>query len=606
MTAGAHDRGAEARSGYAPLRAYAPIGDGRCVALVADDGAIDWLAWPDLDSASVFAAVLDHAAGGSCRVAPTVPFAVTRRYLTGTNVLETTYATETGTARVVDAMTFRGRRLGPGRELQRRVHGVTGSVPMAWRVQPRFGYGQDATRLGWRSGIPVATAGSVALAVRTFGAGTPQLEAGAVGGSFATAAGSRTTLALCGAHQEPLVFPTLAELDERFAHTVASWRTWTATRTYDGPWRPEVLRSALALKLLVYAPSGAVAAAATTSLPEQVGGGRNWDYRYCWIRDAAFTLNALLRLGCAPEAEAYFWWLLQATQLTHPRLQPLYRLDGGSSLRERNVALAGYRGSRPVRVGNAAAAQQQLDTYGELLQCAWLYAGSGGRIDAEVGHRLGEVADLVCTLWRQPDAGIWEVRSEPLHFTHSKMMCWVALERAGQLADRGLLPRGHRGRWRREADACRDYIETHCYSGSLAAYARSAGSEDLDASVLLGLLSGYGSSGGNRWVTTVDAIRRGLGNGPYVYRYTGGDGLPGTEGAFVSCSFWLAEALARTGRPAQAAALMDELVALANDVGIYAEEIDPRTGAFLGNLPQGLSHLALISAATAIAEAGPQ
>ena len=235
-------------------------------------------------------------------------------------------------------------------------------------------------------------------------------------------------------------------------------------------------------------------------------------------------------------------------------------------------------GIAPGPGGQRCQAQQQLDTYGELLQCAWLYAGSGGRIDAEVGHRLGEVADLVCTLWRQPDAGIWEVRSEPLHFTHSKMMCWVALERAGQLADRGLLPRGHRGRWRREADACRDYIETRCYSGSLAAYAWSAGSEDLDASVLLGLLSGYGSSGGNRWVTTVDAIRRGLGNGPYVYRYTGGDGLPGTEGAFVSCSFWLAEALARTGRLAQAAALMDELVALANDVGIYAEEIDPRTG----------------------------
>ena len=603
MATGARAPAAAARrGGYAALRAYAPIGDGRSVALVSDGGSIDWLAWPDLDSPSVFAALLDAGTGGSCVVAPTVPFTVSRRYLPATNVLETTFLTRSGAARVLDALTLRGQGLGPSREVQRRVEGVSGAVPMQWAVRPRFGYGQRPTRLGWRSGVPVATCGSDALAVCSFDAGTPVLGDGAIHGSFSTSPGSSAVVALCGAHQEPLVFPTRAELDRRLDGTISSWRAWADSLSCQGPWRDAVLRSALTLKLLVYAPSGALAAAATTSLPEEVGGERNWDYRFCWVRDAAFILDALLRLGCAPEAEAYFWWLLQATQLTHPRLQPLYRLDGGARMRERVLALAGYQGSRPVRAGNAASAQLQLDSYGELLECAWLYAEAGGRIDAEIGRRLAEVADLVCRLWREPDAGIWEVRSAPRHFTHSKMMCWVALDRAGRLAGRGLVPGRHVERWRFEAAACRDFVEQRCYSSSVEAYARSSESDELDASVLLGLLSGYGSASSTRWASTVEAVARGLGHGPFLRRYTGEDGLSGREGAFVSCSFWLVEALARTGRPQEARALMEELVALANDVGIYAEEIDPQSGEFLGNLPQGLSHLALISAATALEE----
>jgi GH15 family glucan-1,4-alpha-glucosidase len=590
--------------GYAPLRSYAPIGDGRCVALVADDGGIDWLAWPNLDSPSIFAALLDADSGGSFALAPSEPFTCTRRYLLDTNVLETTFTTASGVVRLLDALTLRGTGLEPGRELQRRVEGVSGAVPITWSVRPRFGYGRARTRFGSRSGVPVATAGSDALAVCSFGAGTAHIEGDTVRGDFRTGPGSVGVVALCGAHQEPLVLASRSDLDERFEHTVASWRAWTAERSYGGPWQEAVVRSALALKLLVHSPSGAVAAAATTSLPEQLGGERNWDYRFCWVRDAAFTIDALLRLGCAPEAEAYFWWLLQATQLTHPRLHPLYRLDGGTNRREQVLPLSGYEGSRPVRVGNAAATQQQLDSYGELLQCAWLYAESVHGLDREVGRRLAEVADLVCVLWRQPDAGIWEVRSAPQRFTHSAMMCWVALDRATDLADRGLLPARHRGRWRREAEACRDFVEQHCYSDALGSYTRFAGSEELDASVLLGLLAGYGDPMGPRWRGTVEAVRRDLGHGPYLYRYTGQDGLSGTEGAFLSCSFWLAEALARTGLVDEAVILMEQLVALANDVGIYAEEIDPDTGAFLGNLPQGLTHLALVSAATAIAEAG--
>jgi GH15 family glucan-1,4-alpha-glucosidase len=590
------------RDGYAPLRSYAVIGDGRTVAMVADDGTIDWLALPNLDSGTVFAAVLDSRLGGCFALAPTVPYRVDRRYLARTNVLRTTFHTACGVVEVIDAMTVHGETLGPARELQRRVRGVSGQVPMAWRVYPRFGYGQRPTTIQWRGRTPIASSGSDATAICAFDAGAAQIDDGAITGRFETYEGSEALLALSAAHQEPLVFPSRPDLDARFDKTVETWRSWAVTRTVGGRWQDAVTRSALALKLLVHAPTGAVAAAATTSLPEQVGGVRNWDYRFCWIRDAAFTLDSLLRLGCAPEAKAYFWWLLHASQLTHPHLRPLYRLDGGARTVERDLPLDGYLGSRPVRIGNAAAEQLQLDVYGELLQTAWLYAEAGEEIDADIGKRLGEIADLVCRIWQMPDAGIWEVRSRPAHFTHSKMMCWVALDRAQQLADRGLVPGRHRAAWAAQATAIRTFVETHCYSDRLQGYRRSADSEELDASVLLGLLAGYGDHGAPRWEQTVRSIRRELGHGPYLYRYTGEDGLTGGEGAFVSCSFWLVEALARTGRHDEAAALMDEMLALSNDVGLYAEEIDPDTGEFLGNLPQGLSHLSLISAATAIAE----
>jgi GH15 family glucan-1,4-alpha-glucosidase len=588
-------------AGYAPLRSYAAIGDGRTIALVAEDGAIDWLSWPNLDSPSVFAALLDADQGGCFTLAPTAPFRTTRRYLPGTNVLETTFLTTTGVVRVTDTMSLRGTGLGPSRELQRRVDGDSGRVPMAWEVRPRFSYGRRPTRLSRHAGVPVATSGSDALAVCAPQAGTTNIDASAISGAFDATPATSVVIALCGAHQEPLIFPSRQELDKRFTHTVTSWRRWVATLGYQGPWRQAVERSALVLKMLVFAPSGAVAAAATTSLPEEIGGTRNWDYRFSWVRDSVFTLSALLQLNCAPEAQAYLWWLVQATQLTHPLLQPLYRLDGGTNATETILPMSGYHHSAPVRIGNAAAGQQQLDAYGELLQTVWLYTEGGGRLDPEIGRRMAEIADLICRLWREPDAGIWEVRSAPAHFTHSKMMCWIALDRAARLADRALIPARHRTRWQQQGAACRDFIEQHCFSQAHQSYTRYADGEELDASVLLGLLSGYGDPRSPRWHSTVDAMRRELGHGPYLYRYTGEDGLTGTEGAFISCSFWLAEALARTGRGAEATALMDQLIDLSNDVGLYAEEIDPDTRTFLGNLPQGLSHLALISAATAIA-----
>ena len=588
---------------YAAIRDYAAIGDGRTAALVARDGAIDWLCTPDLDSPSVFAALLDAERGGSFELRPSEPFHVERRYRPGTNVLETTFHTRAGVARVVDAMTLAGPGLTPSRELARRVEGLAGHVSLTWRVEPRFGYAGAKTRIDRRLGIPVATSGASALAVQYWGADESTTDRGAIRGRIEVRRGESALIALSLSHKEPLVFSSREQVETRFDATARAWAEWSAGRGYGGPWADAVIRSALALKLLVHAPSGAAAAAATTSLPEDVGGERNWDYRFSWVRDSAFTMGAFLGLGCSADARAYFWWLMQASQLTHPHLRVLYRLDGGAHAPERDLPLHGYRASRPVRIGNAAAAQLQLDTYGELLQTAWLYAAGGYRIDADIARRLAEMADLVCRIWRQPDAGIWEVRSRPEHFTQSKMMCWVALDRARDLAERGLIPDGHAQRWLLEAQSIRDFVETRCFSHQKHSYVRHAGSGELDASLLLGVLASYGDPTTDRWATTIEAVRGELGNGPFVRRYSGEDGLVGSEGAFLTCSFWLAEALARCGRVGDAVDLMDQLVGLANDVGLYAEEIEPTTGAFLGNLPQGLSHLALINAALAVAEA---
>ena len=592
-----------AARGYVPIGDYAAIGDGRTVALVARDGSVDWLCLPDLDSPSVFAAVLDAERGGSFALGPESPAQVRRRYLPDTNVLETTFTTGEGVVRVTDAMALPSSDLGPTRELIRRVDCLAGRVAMRWRITPTFGYGAQRPRLERRGRIPVAVAGADALAISCWEAGEAQLDEEAIFGRFEARASSSALIALSAAHQEPLVFPSRAHVEARLEATTAYWRRWATQRTYDGPWRDAVIRSALALKLLFHAPSGAIAAAATTSLPEQIGGERNWDYRFCWVRDSAFTLDALLQLGCPSEAEAFFWWLLHASQLSHPRLQVLYRLDGGERAPERALELDGYRGSRPVRVGNDAAGQTQLDIYGDLLQAALVYAQAGGRLDRETGRRLAAIADLICRIWRQPDSGIWEVRSEPLHFTHSKMMCWVALDRALRLSDAGHLPPRHASTWRRERLAIRDFIETRCWSERLGSYTRQAGDEELDAILLLGVLFGYDAPDPGRLTATVNALRRDLGRGPLLSRYSGEDGLRGTEGAFLCCSFWLADALARIGRPDEATELMGQLTALAGDVGLYAEELDPHTGELLGNIPQGLVHLALIGAAVSITKA---
>jgi GH15 family glucan-1,4-alpha-glucosidase len=589
--------------GYARIRDYAVIGDGRTLALVALDGAIDWLCVPNLDSPGVCSALLDTERGGSFQLAPGVPFSTERRYLPDTNVLESTFVTDDGIVRVTDAMLLPSHGMAPIRELVRRVEGLAGRVPLEWRVEPRFAYGTGGTRVEWRGRIPVATAGRDALAVCTWDAGEPSLDGVSISGRLSVDAGKSALLVVSVANKEPLVFPSRSEVEARLEATVGFWKRWSTSRTLEGPWREAIMRSALTLKLLNHSPSGAIAAAGTTSLPEQAGGERNWDYRFCWIRDTAFTLNALVRLGSQAEAESFFWWLLQASQLTKPRLQVLYRLDGGAEARERQLDLDGYRGSRPVRVGNDAVHQQQLDIYGDLMQTAWLYSEAGGKIDRETSRRLAAMADHVCAIWSAPDRGIWEVRGEPLHFTHSKMMCWIALDRAVRLAETHRLPRDRLARWREAACSIHDFVERHCWSNELSSYVRSAESAELDASVLLAALMEFPSDRDPRMSSTIDAVRKALGDGALLYRYQAEDGLGGGEGAFLCCSFWLADALARAGRIDEASDLMGELVGLGNDVGLYAEEVDRENHEFLGNFPQGLVHLALVNAAVSITRA---
>jgi GH15 family glucan-1,4-alpha-glucosidase len=590
---------------YSPLREYAVIGDGRTVALIARGGSIDWLCLPNLDSPSVFAAILDAGRGGLFVLQPDAPFQASRRYRPGTNVLETTFATSTGTVRVTDGMTMpRTAALAPSRELVRRVDGLRGRVSMRWRVEARFGYGSAPTRVEARAPFPVAVSGSDALAVCAWDAGRLRCDDAGVGAVFTVVEGTRATLALAAAHGEPLVFPSRGDAEARLDATAEFWQRWSAQLRYTGTWREAVVRSVLVLKLLVFAPSGAIAAAPTTSLPEHIGGGRNWDYRYCWIRDSSFTLEALLQVGCHVEATSFFWWFMHATQLTLPRLRVFYRLDGGARAPERTLPLAGYRGSTPVRVGNGAAAQLQLDTYGELLDTAFVYVRGGQPLGRDTGRDLARVADFVCEHWRDPDSGIWEIRSTPRHHTQSKAMCWVALDRALRLAETGHVPAAHAPRWRQEAAAIRRFIDERCWSARKGSYVGYAGGEDLDASLLLLVIMRYDEPGSPRLQGTVEAIRRELAHGPLLYRYTGDDGLAGGEGAFLCCSFWLVEALALVGRRDEAERLMHELVQLANDIGLYAEELAPGTREFLGNFPQGLVHLALVSAAVALEETG--
>jgi GH15 family glucan-1,4-alpha-glucosidase len=586
--------------GYAPIEDYALIGDGRSAALVARDGAIDWLCLPNLDSPSVFAAILDAGRGGAFELQPEIPFDSSRRYLPRTNVLETTFTTSRGVVRIVDAMTLPNSHLAPMRELVRSIEGVSGAVPMRWRVTARFDYGRQAPRCEWRDGVPVAAWGAEAIAVVHRDAGTPAWRDGAVEGRFDIEAGHRALLAMATAYAEPLVLPGPTAIASRLEDTIRFWQQWSDERAYDGPWADLVLRSALALKLMIFAPSGASVAAPTTSLPEEIGGERNWDYRFCWIRDSNFLISALMRLGCHAEARSLFWWFMQATALTEPEVHVLYRLDGGIGPGEHDVALNGYRGSRPVRVGNGALAQVQHDIYGALLETAWLYSEGERSLDRDTGAVFGRIADHVCDIWPRPDSGIWEVRNGPFHFTHSKVMCWVALDRALKMAGEGEVPAGHAPRWRREAAAIRAYVDRECWSDDLHTYTRIAGSRDVDASLLMLPLVGYDDPRGERISGTIDAVNRTLRDGDFVYRYHAEDGVAGDEGSFLNCSFWLVSALARCGRVDEATDLMDRLAARANDVGLYSEEIDPRSGAFLGNFPQALVHLALIDAAVTV------
>jgi GH15 family glucan-1,4-alpha-glucosidase len=580
--------------GHAPIRDYAAIGDGRTVALVALDGSIDWLCFPDHDSPAVFGALLDPVGGGSFALAPEGRFDVERRYIPGTNVLETTYTTGEGVVRITDLMTFEHGGLVPWIELVRKVEGLSGSVPMTWSVEPRFGFGKTETSVALRKEVPLASAGGDSLAVVSWDAGEPNVTAGRIEGRFATSGGSTALIALSGAHESPVHLQPREGVELRIEGTVEAWKRWVrGLHPYEGPWADAVVRSILALKLLIHTPTGAITAAPTTSLPERIGGDKNYDYRFAWVRDSSFTLDALMRLGYNEQAHASFTWLLDALDDTHPRVQPIYRIHGPVLAAERELDLPGYRGSRPVRDGNDAADQLQLSGYGDLLTTTWLYVRQDNVLDPATGSRLTEVVDLLGSIWKNKDSGIWEL-PEVAHYTQSKMGAWVAFDRALRLVADGQLPDRHAAAWRSEAESIHAWVESNCWSEELGAYAMAPGTDKLDASLLLTARMEYGEPAGERNRRTREAIRRELGRGPLLYRYTG---MPEEEGAFVACSFWLVESLSRAERLDEAEELMDEMLPLANDVGLFSEQMDPETHAFLGNFPQGLSHLALVNAA---------
>ena len=590
--------------GYAPIREYALVGDGRTGALVARDSSIDWLCLPNVDSPTVFARILDAEPGGSFRLQPAAPFEAERRYQESSNVLETTFTTGEGRVRVTDAMTLTDiTRISPMRELVRKVEALAGTVPLTWAFDPRFGYTHGDTRIERRAGrwFAHSTSDAIVLGLCNIGEGT--LHDGVVSGTIELAEGATALLSLSAASKEPAVIPGRDDSERRLQRTMRFWPEWASRIRYDGAWRDEVVRSALVLKLLTFAPSGAIVAAPTASLPEWLGGERNWDYRFTWLRDASWTLDALLRLGVHDEAHAFFWWLMHASRLTQPRLKILYRIDGSVETTERELEeIEGYRRSAPVRIGNGAAEQVQLDLYGAVLEAISLYASEVGRLDGDTGKEVAKIADFVADHWGEPDNGIWEVRSERTHFTQSKALCWVALDRACALAESGMIP-DRNDRWRAAADEVRAFVDREGWDDERRSYVRAPDLRELDASLLALVLLRYDAPESERIRGTIEAIERELRSGPYVYRYRGEDGVEGEEGAFLTCSFWLVDALARVGRLEDANALMEELLGLANDVGLYSEEIDQRTGEFLGNFPQALTHLALVNAAVSVADA---
>ncbi|HEX5174516.1 MAG TPA: glycoside hydrolase family 15 protein [Gaiellaceae bacterium] len=588
-----------ASDGFAPIGAYAAIGDGRTVALVAANGSVDFMSLPNLHSPTTFAAILDPEKGGRFTLAPAGEYEAARRYAGRTNVLETTYRTADGVVLVTEALTLQDGGLLPWVELARRVEGLEGSVPLEWRLEPRFDWGRRAPDIARRGDLLVAEGAGLQLAVHSWDAGEVATERNALVGSFEIASGERALLALVATSEQPLHAPSRDHVEARLDATKRVWERWLGLWAYDGPWEEEVARSALALKLLVYAPNGSIAAAPTTSLPEVIGGDKNYDYRYSWVRDSAFTLDALMRLGIPEQVQESFACLLRAVRETAPDLRPFYDLDGCVPTRRETLEhLRGYRDSRPVRYGNAASTQLQLGSWGDLLETAALYCSEGNVLDGETAEMLAGCIDRVAVLWPDEDSGMWEL-DEHRHYTSSKIAVWMAFDRALRLAAEDQLPDRHAAQWREQHDRLHAWIEEHCWSEELGAYRGWAGEESLDAGILRALRMDYPEK--ERLDRTVDTIRERLAAAPgLVYRTSE---HVGQEGAFVACSFWLVEALARLGRVDEACETMELILPYANDLGLFSEEIHPENGELLGNFPQGLSHLALVNAAGAIEDA---
>ena len=603
---------------YQPIENYGIIGNMHTVALVGMNGSIDWLCYPHFDSPSVFAGVLDDKKGGRFKIAPKTGGVTQKQiYWPETNVLVTRFLSADGVGEVIDFMPVGVREGQQGyHELIRRVNVVRGTMPFRMECYPAFNYARDQhetaiTNAGAvfhspETGMQLSTTSSAVVPFKRVNKG--------VVADFTLQAGQTVTFALGqiapGAEENSNLLSEL-EADELFRTTVEYWRRWLSKCKYKGRWRETVERSALALKLLTYEPTGAIVAAPTCSLPEELGGERNWDYRYTWIRDAAFTLYALLRIGFADEATHFMKWIEARCHELNPdgSLQVMYGIDGRRELTEESLDhLEGYRGSRPVRVGNGAYGQLQLDIYGELMDSVYLYNKGGAPISYDFWTHLRELVNWVCDNWQRADEGVWEVRGGQQHFVYSKLMCWVAVDRALRLADKRSFP-ADRDRWHKVRDQIYEEIMQRGWSQNRQSFVQAYGAETLDASNLIMPLVFFMSPTDPRMIKTLDAINRppesgGLVSDSLVHRYNVAkteDGLSGKEGTFNICTFWLVEALTRAGRsdPSRldAARLMfEKMLSYANHLGLYAEEIGPR-GEALGNFPQAFTHLALISAA---------
>jgi GH15 family glucan-1,4-alpha-glucosidase len=593
---------------------YALIGDCHSAALVGRDGSIDWVCFPRFDSRAVFCKILDAQRGGSFAVEPVGLRSTSRAYLGDTNVLLTRFECESGVLELTDCMPV--APLDPAtptkvttcRSVLRRARCIEGTVDVAMTLTPRFEYGAFTPRFTLTSPTTVHIVGGadalIARATHPLQAGPDRATATWRLRAWEEAWIEVTWLPSFKLPDNP-ADPDKDMADQfriRLDDTIAFWRAWMQNCWYEGEWSAAVRRSALALKALTYAPSGAVVAAPTTSLPEEIGGTRNWDYRFTWIRDATLTLASLFILGFAEEALAFKVWQERTGAGRPEDLQIMYRIDGERALPEIELThLAGHRGSRPVRIGNAAVKQLQLDAYGQLLEGAYLWAKSGGELTEDNWRFLSGMADLVCERWRKPDQGIWEIRDEARHFVHSKLHCWMALDRAIKTAELLGLP-GPIGQWAEERDELRRYLmEDACVDGW---FPQAVGITAADASTLLVPASGLLPSDHPSVVRTMEMVGQSLGRGNgLLRRYLADDGLAGGEGAFLLCSFWLLDVLTHAGRLDEAETLLEHLLGLANDVGLYAEEVDPDTGEHLGNFPQAFSHMALVLSAAHLSAA---
>jgi len=586
---------------YRPIEDYAFLSDCFSAALVSREGSVDWLCMPRLDSPSYFGRLLDPEIGGHCSLAPQqAPTDIHRRYLDQSFVLETCFDTATGTARVYDLLVLReGGREHPPHRMLRIVEGIEGSVDFRFECAPRFDYGQLTpwirsqgpgrhAALGGDDGLLIDA--DVGLACNDHCLTT----------DFSIEAGQRVRFCLMFVPPErldcePPTRPEPPACDDDLEHTLSHWHAW-AQRARDVP-DASVLRSALVLRGLIHAPTGAIAAAATTSLPEVPGGSLNWDYRYCWVRDSFYSVRALAEVGFTGEADGYRRFIQRTSAGRAEEMRILFGLGGERNMVENEVDLAGYKGAAPVRVGNAAADQLQLDMYGQVLELTWLWYLRGPTPTDDFWRFLVELVDTASERWHERDHGFWEVRDRARHFVRSKSMCWLALDRGLRLAE-GTGRNAPVERWRRQCGEVREAIETHGYDAERGVFKRAFDDPDLDGALLLLPKGGFIAYDDPRMVRTTDAIREQFGDDGLVQRFPTDIG----EGAFLACSFWLAECLHHQGRRAEARQIYDRVLATRNDLGLFSEEYDRDHGTMLGNFPQALTHLAHIAAARTLAE----